>query len=271
MSNAMMAADHDKGERRTTRIDGPAGPIEVRENGEGPAVVFLPSLGRGAEDFDLLAGHVSRAGYHTICPQPRGIGGSTGDLAGLTMADLAADVAAVIDYRAEAPATLVGHAFGNRVARMTATDHPHLVDSVVLLCCGGLVPPGPEPEAALRKVFDPELSNEDHLAAVRLAFFAPGNDPSVWFNGWHGIVAAVQGAATAAQPVDHWWGAGDKDVFVVQPADDVMAVPENARRIVHELAGRASMVTIPGAGHALLPEQPEAVAAAMLTWLERKR
>ena len=159
------------------------------------------------------------------------------------------------------------HAFGNRVARMTATDFPHLVERVVLLAAGGLVPPAPEHAAVLRRVFDVELSDEEHLAAVARAFFAPGNDASVWFDGWNGVVAAVQAQATAAQPVGHWWGAGGKDVLVVQPADDVMAVPENGERLVEVDPDRIRMVTVTDAGHALLPEQPDAVADAVLEWI----
>lgn len=64
--------------------------------------------------------------------------------------------------------------------------------------------------------------------------------------------------------------AGDKDVLVVQPEDDVMAVPENAVRLCDELGDRASLVTVPDAGHALLPEQPDAVAGAVLEWLRQR-
>ena len=124
-----------------TTVLGSAGPIEVRERGSGRPVVMLPSLGRGGADFDDLAGRLAAAGYRTLCPEPRGVGGSTGPLGDLTMADLADDVAAVIRERTEGTATLVGHAFGNRVARMTATEHPELVERVVLLCCGGHHPP----------------------------------------------------------------------------------------------------------------------------------
>ncbi|MFX3681237.1 MAG: alpha/beta fold hydrolase [Candidatus Hopanoidivoransaceae bacterium] len=259
------------GLRRTTTVAGPAGPIEVHEYGDGEPVLMLPSLGRGAADFDDLARRLARAGYHAIHPEPRGIGGSTGDLTALSMADLAADAAAVIHAVARGPVTIVGHAFGNRVARMTATEYPHLIDSVVLLCCGGLVRPSADAEAALQKVFDIEAPDEEHLAAVGFAFFAPGNDASVWFDGWHGAVAACQGLATAQQPIEHWWGAGGKDLFVVQPEDDVMAVPENAERICEEFGDRASMVLVKHAGHALLPEQPDAVEVALRSWLTRPR
>lgn len=37
---------------------------------------MLPSLGRGAADFDRLAADVAAAGYRAVCPEPRGIGRS---------------------------------------------------------------------------------------------------------------------------------------------------------------------------------------------------
>ncbi len=250
-----------------TTVVGPAGPIEVREQGSGRPVVMLPSLGRGGADFDDLAGRLAAAGYRALCPEPRGIGGSTGELGDLTMADLADDVAAVIRERTEGTATLVGHAFGNRVARMTATEYPELVKRVALLCCGGMVPPAPEVHQALVAVFDPDRSDAEHLEAVGKAFFAPGNDPVVWVDGWHGTVAAAQGLANAGTPSDHWWAAGGRDILVVQPVDDLVAVAENARRIVEDFDDRTTLVLVPEAGHALLPEQPQAVADALLGWL----
>lgn len=249
-------------------VVGPAGPIEVLVWGDaGPPVVLLPSLGRGATDFADLGPRLGAAGHRALAPEPRGIGGSTGALDGLTMADLAGDVAAVLEGLDAAPATVVGHAFGNRVARMVATDHPHLVAGVALLACGGLVHPAPDIVEALQKVFDDDTTGDEHAGAVAKAFFAPGNDASVWLDGWHGTVAHFQTQATRNQPIDHWWGAGQADVLVVQPADDVLAVPENSRRVVADLGDRASFATIERAGHALLPEQPDAIADTLLTWL----
>lgn len=248
-------------------IVGPKGNIEINVSGDGPLVVLLPSLGRGAEDFADLRERLGSAGYCAVAPEPRGIGGSDGELAGLTMTDLAADVAAVIAHFGSAPATLVGHAFGNRVARMTATEHPALVDSVVLLACGGQVQPERHIHEALIEIFDPTKSGEERLRLVDLAFFAPGNDATVWIDGWHGGVAAAQGAATRDQPVDHWWGAGGKSMLVVQPIDDVLAPAGNAQMIIDDFGDRATLVEIADAGHALLPEQPAAVADAILTFL----
>jgi pimeloyl-ACP methyl ester carboxylesterase len=106
-------------------------------------------------------------------------------LRGVTMADLADDVATATDTLADGPATVVGHAFGNRVARMVATRHPEDVENLTLLACGGLVPPAPEVNAALASVFDVSLNPASHLDAFALAFFVPDNDPSPRVGGWH--------------------------------------------------------------------------------------
>ena len=251
----------------TVTVAGPAGPIEVRSVGDGPAVLMVPSLGRGAADFLHLGRSLSAGGYRAIVHEPRGIGGSTGSLEGVSMGDLAGDTAVVIEALGVGPATLVGHAFGNRVARLVAALHPGQVESVVLLACGGRVPAAPEHRAALRRVFDVDSSPEEHLAAVGAAFFAPCNDASVWAGGWHPVVAHHQGRAVADDDIEVWWTAGSADVLVLQPADDVVALPANARSIVDLLGDRASLVVVADAGHALLPEQPQVVADTLLEWL----
>ena len=89
--------------------------IEVLSQGGGPPIVLLPSLGRGAEDFDRIAERLAEAGYRVLRPQPRGIGRSEGPLTGIDMYDYAADVATVVAHAGNSPAFVVGHAFGNRV------------------------------------------------------------------------------------------------------------------------------------------------------------
>jgi pimeloyl-ACP methyl ester carboxylesterase len=252
------------------QVVGPGGPLEVQVYGTGPAVTLLASLGRGAEDFGDLATRLAEAGYCALALEPRGVGGSTSPLDGVTMADLADDVAAVIGALTDGQATVVGHAFGNRVARMLATRHPDAVESVVLLACGGLVPPTTEITAAMASVFDMSLPPAARLDAVARAFFAPGNDPSPWEGGWHADTTVAQVSATMRTAVEEWWMAGSADVLVVQPGDDVVAIPENAVKVVEMLGNRASMVTIQDAGHALLPEQPAAVAAEILIWLDQR-
>lgn len=125
-------------------VDTAASRIEVIARGSGPLVVLIPSLGRGAEDFDDLGGRLAAAGYRALAPQPRGLGASRGPLRNITLHDLARDIAAVIEHEAQGPAVVAGHAFGNFVARTTAADFPQPVRGVALMAAAHLWPVPPD-------------------------------------------------------------------------------------------------------------------------------
>src|SRR5215475_10938612 len=138
--------------------------IEILGQGQGNLVVLLPSLGRGAADFDAVAERLADAGYRVLRPQPRGIGGSRGPLAGIDLHDCAADVAAVIEQDNNGPAFVVGHAFGNRVARMLATDRPELVRAVALVAANvGHNPSPPVVREAIKASADPTRPDAERL------------------------------------------------------------------------------------------------------------
>ena len=105
--------------------------IETYVEGDGPTLVILPSYGRdGGADYDDITVRAARAGWRVLRPQPRGVAGSRGPMTGVTLHDLADDVAAVIRTLGGGRAVLLGHAFGHAVSRMLATDHPDLVTAV---------------------------------------------------------------------------------------------------------------------------------------------
>jgi pimeloyl-ACP methyl ester carboxylesterase len=245
----------------------PDATVEVLVDGNGPLVFMIPSLGRGAEDFDDLSGAVVAAGYRAARLQPRGVGRSTGVNENLTVRDLADDAASGIAAAGGGPAVIIGHAFGQRVARMVATAHPGLASAIIMLAAGGKVPPVPAAFAALRACFDESLSPEDHLAAVRTAFFAPGNDPFAWRGGWYPATMKMQIAANRTS-VDDWWSAGGTaPILVVQGLQDQIAPPENGRMLKAEAPERVELIEIDEAAHALLPEKPRTIALAVTTFL----
>jgi pimeloyl-ACP methyl ester carboxylesterase len=242
--------------------------IAVTVRGEGPLVVLIPSLGRGAADFDDLAGRLAAAGYRAAAIDPRGVGDSAGPMTGLTLGDYAADVAAVVATLSPGkPAVLIGHAFGNRVARATAASHPESVSTLVLLAAGGQVAPSPDISRALMDVFDTALSPADHRAAVAKAFFAPGADPTPWLGGWYPAVMRAQRAAVAATGPETWRGAGEAPILIVQADEDVIAPPANAEALAKAYPDRVTVMRLPRAGHAMLPEQPLEVARLVIRFL----
>jgi pimeloyl-ACP methyl ester carboxylesterase len=239
--------------------------LNVHDRGSGPAVVLLPSLGRGAADFDDLGGRLVDVGYRAVAFDP-----PEALFPGAGMADVAALVLERLDDLGIEQCHLIGHAFGNRWARAFTAANPARVLSLTLLAAGGLVEPEPDVHLSLISLFDLDAPEAERLAHIDKVFFAEGHDASIWLDGWFPIAAAIEGEATTNTPIEEWWAAAPDRVLVVQGLQDVCAVPENGRRYVADLteAGTdARLVEVEPAGHALLPEQPEAIAAAVLDFL----
>ena len=244
--------------------------IEVLARGKGPLVIMVPSLGRPAGDFDHLATRLAEAGYCALSPQPRGLGASRGPLHGITLHDYAKDVCAVIDAHGGGPAVVAGHAFGNFVARATAADYPHKVRAIALLAATHTWPLRPELRDSINKSHQMSLPEEIRLKHLRHVFFAPGSDARVWLEGWDEDVMHAERDATEATPRPEWWTAGSAPVLDMIPEADPLTPPESRNAYVEQLgAHRVTTVLIPGAAHALLPERPEAVAAALIDYLKR--
>jgi pimeloyl-ACP methyl ester carboxylesterase len=246
-----------------------AGParLRVRIAGEGPVLVLLPGLGRPSDDLDPFAAFLVAAGYRVVQPDPRGVGGSTGPLDGLTLHDLAADIAAVIEAVGGQNVVIIGHAFGNRIARTVASDRPDLVGTVVLLGCSGLVQPSPEIAEAIRLAQAVDTPPDIRAKAVRAAWYGPGRDISVWMDGWSQPVMKSYLGAAAATDTKVWWTAGKARVVIIQGADDVSAPPENGRLLKAEIGDRAVSIELPGVGHAVAVEDPEGVARVVIEQL----
>jgi len=245
--------------------------IYVTTLGAGTPVLLIPSLARGVADFEHLAESLAAAGFLAIMPDPRGIGRSTGPEP-VDLFDLAGDCAAVIRALEVGPTHLIGHAFGNRVARATAALAPESVASVALLAGGGEVPPSPEISAALRGAVSEGLKPDaDRLSDIQLAFFAKGQDAKVWLHGWNATAAQAQAAAVRATPTARWWTAGQAPVLLVQALEDPIAPIGNAEALARDIGARLTLVSLAHASHAILPEQPEAVAAALILWLKGER
>ena len=254
------------------RIAVGAATLSVDLCGTGEAVVLLPSWARGAQDFADLMAALAMAGFYAIAVNPRGIDGSTGPLTGITLHDLAADVAGMIEALDAAPAHIVGHALGNRIARCLATDRPAVVKTVILLAAGGLVAPQHEAHEALKRTLTEDLPDAEWLRAIRTSsFFAPASDPMVWRQGWWPAVAAAQLAAVHASPQEEWWAAGTAPLLVIQGLEDGLAPPANGRALQEAFGDRVQLVELANAGHALLPEQPEAIAKAVVAFLRAHR
>lgn len=244
--------------------------LEVLAQGNGHPIVLLPSLGRGAEDFNEIAGRLADARYRVLRPQPRGIGRSIGPWHGIRLEDLADDIAAVIEHEGQGPAFVVGHAFGNRVARMLAAGRPDLVRAVSLVAANvGHNPSPPEVRAAIRLSADTSAPDAERIKAMQFVFFASGSDARVWLTGWHPEVLAAQRIAGDLTPRTVDYAAGRAQVLYIQPSHDPLAHVEDAEEYRRALGERVTVVVVPNSAHAVIVEQPTAVSEALIAYAQK--
>lgn len=260
-------ARQTQGERRIAH--GAAGAIEYFANGSGPPVLLLPSFARAASDFNELAAALNRAGYRTLAVQPRGVDGSALGRYGATLHDFSRDVVSVLEAEnVKGSAAIIGHAFGNRVARTVATDFPDRVDRLVLLSGGGEVPTPPDAGRAVGTALFAFWSERSRHEAIAQAFFADGQRvPDYWASGWYPLAGLIQTRATALTPFAQWGDGGKVPVLIVQAQSDRLAPAAVAQRMVERHPTRVTWRTIDHAGHAMLPEQPDQIANEVLAFL----
>jgi pimeloyl-ACP methyl ester carboxylesterase len=239
--------------------------IDVLVNGEGPAIVLLPSSQRDSLDFDDIAARIAAQGFRVLRPQPRGMGRTTAPAEALDLNALAADVALVITRLGGGRAIVAGHAFGHFVARVVDLDHPQLVRGVVVIAGAARVfPPGLS--EALDTASDVTKPRDARIAGLQRAFFAPGHDASVWLDGWHPELRDAYRRAGAKPPKESWWPVTHAPILDLQAADDPWRPPATRNELKDVLGDKVTVRVIADASHALIPEQPAAVAEAIVTW-----
>lgn len=252
---------------RTSRI---AFDCFIGSDPRAPTACLLPSTGRGPNDFIPLANDLLEKGVNVICPWPRGIGGSSGNTDTTSFEDYAADVAAVLRAQSlQGPVIVAGHAFGCWIARCVAQWFPETVDGVVLLAAAAGEWPK-ELSDAIDTAKSNTASKADRLAALRLAFFATGNDPSPWLDGWYPDLAAQQRAARARTEQRTWWSSGAAPVLDVIGLDDPFRPKESHDFYQNALGPRVEVHKISGASHALPYEKPEETARVLADWVRKR-
>jgi len=265
-TGAILMTSASAQERTRTLVTYDNVQIDTIAEGKGPLIVLLPSRGRDSEDYDAVAAGLAREGFRVLRPQPRGMLASKGPLKEISLHDLARDVATVIERENAGPAVIVGHAYGNWVARMTAVDHPKLVRGVVLAAAAAKKYP-PRLSALVSKSADMSLPEPERLAVIQELFFAPGNDPKIWLHGWWAEGSEAQRVAAANVKQSDWWAAGSVPLFDLQAASDPFKPKGTENELKDEFTDRVTITIIPNASHALLPEQPDAVVKAIAGWV----
>jgi pimeloyl-ACP methyl ester carboxylesterase len=243
--------------------------LECTLCGSGTPVVLLANAGCSTGYFDDLARVLAAGGLQTISVNMRGVGESRGSLDGITVHDLAVDVAGVLEAMNCGPAHLVGHAFGNRVARCLAADRPSLVRSVTVLAAGGLIGPATPLGTNFRNATEVKMNGSDCVTVLGAHWLSPASDPKVLaqVECWPAVLVAHL-ATSRGVALEDWWGAGTAPLLVIQGLDDEVAPPGNGHALRERFGERVRVVDLPRAGHFLLLEQPEAVTCTVAEFVD---
>ncbi|MCC8466468.1 alpha/beta fold hydrolase [Photorhabdus bodei] len=241
--------------------------IEYSMRGEGPLIVMIASTGRGTAEFAPLANQLVARGYRVALPEPRGISGSTGPMENVTFHDFAGDFAAVVAAEG-GKAIVVGHAYGHWIAKTIASDYPEMTRGIVLLAGAAKSWPS-ELSDAIMVISDPESTREERLTKLRLAFFAAGNDPTPWLEGWHADVIKSQSSARELTNRKDWWAGGAVPILDLQAGSDPFRPESSRMEAKDEFGNRVTVAVIDGASHALPAEKPIEAADAIADWSDK--
>lgn len=232
-------------------------------------IALIPSLARGTADFDELVRSLTQRGYHCVGFNPRGVEGAPARTPYADLLEWADEIADELRKMRLEHVTVIGHALGGRVARCLASRHPDLVDRLILLAAGGSVEVAKEIYDAAFMAIEHDLPDAEWCRLMhKSGFFSPVNDPMVWRSGWWRNVSRDQKTAYENTDIASFEAGGQAPMLIIQGLDDVGAPPENGYRLAARFPDRVTLCDVPGAGHAMLPEQPDLILNAILKWLD---
>lgn len=254
-------------------VDANGTSIAFKQTGSGPPLILMHGAEADHSMFDafgaLLAEH-----FTVIAYDQRDSGGTRNpaDLYGLNeLADDAAHLIAAIGYER---AHVFGTSLGGAIAQVLAVRHPQRVDRLVLSSTFRIgVPPlsiNPEvfPRLAALRTGLPGTAGE--IAAY---FFPPAHiaaHPEVVRifagNSRHEAQKQRRGAILA-QPAEVDLAAIAAPTLVIVGAEDRLIPPAHSLALADEIPNARTAV-IPKVGHVATLQDPAAVAATVLTFLE---
>lgn len=235
-----------------------------------PAVVFIHGAGFDHSTWALHTRWFAHHGYAVLAPNLPGHGRSSGPSLG-SIAEMADWTAALLDAAGAAKAHLVGHSMGSLISLETAARHPDRVSALSLIGTAATMMVGPDLLKAA------EANDQDALDMVSIwglgfnAELGGSLAPGLWMHG--GAQAVLKAcepgvlfrdlsacnayanalAAAASVKVPTTLILGERD----------MMTPLKAGKALAAAIPHAKTVVVPGAGHMIMAERPDALLAAL--------
>ena len=174
------------------RVDGPAGPIHVVEQGAGPLVLLVHGFPETSYSWRRQLPALAAAGYRAVALDVRGYGRSARptDPAAYRMLDLVDDNVAVVHALGERSAVLVGHDWGSTIAAHSALLRPDVFRAVGLLSVPYSPPGGPRPSSVFARMGGDEEFYVSYFQELGRAEAEIEPDVRGWLAGFYAALSA---------------------------------------------------------------------------------
>ena len=250
--------------------------IHFVEHGAGIPLVALHGSGVDHREIEAaVEAVVPSTGYRRIYPDLPGMGRSTtGSLS--CNDDVVTLLADLIDHVVEGPALLLGHSYGAYLARGLAAQRPDVVLGLALLCPINKRSRHVPDHDVVRQDTDAydeleptQRAGFDEYFVVRTPATARRYRDHV-VPGTTLVDEAALGRIFAGWRVDVGSGTCSAPTLIVAARRDSAVGYSDATELL-ERYPHATLAVIEGAGHALMHERPELLAALVGDWLDRTR
>ncbi len=245
------------------RIDVGGQRLRVDMAGSGPPnLVCLHGLVDRLEIWDKISAPLAERG-RVIRADQRGHGDSDAPSGPYLRADLAADVAALIDRCAGGRAVLVGHSMGGIVSMATALDYPERVAGLVLI---GTASQCNEKVAGWYERI--ALAGEKHGTGGLAKAIYGEKTPKIVTGDAQGIAHVTRMLKSLHEdPLTPKLAGIRCPVLLLVGETDPMG--PKASSIIGNQLSDARLEVIPECGHWIHVERPDAVLSALDRWLPR--
>ncbi len=245
------------------RVDGPA---------DGPALVCVNSLGTDLRMWDAVLTHLLPAGLKVIRADKRGHGLSARGPEGMTIDDLAGDVAALMDHLDLGRAVLLGCSIGGVIAQALAAAHPDRIAALILTNTAARIGTA---ESWAERIAQVNAAGLQTMApAIMERWFAPAFRASDACALWQTMVArgdpagyAACCAALAVADLTDRARTIAAPTLVVAGEEDRATPPDLVAKLAQVIPG-ARLEVIPGAGHLPAIEAPAEFGALISRFLK---
>jgi pimeloyl-ACP methyl ester carboxylesterase len=246
------------------------GEVEYETAGTGDPVLLIHGSGVAAT-FAPTMTEPALKGYRLIRYHRRGYAGSARAPVPFTVKDQAADALALLKALGVSRAHIVGHSYGGQIALQLALDAPAVVRSLVVMEPPIFNANGPSPFAKLEAMYS---SGDKQGAMATFSQMSYGPD-------WRTLAARVPGGAaqverdvdtvfqSEAPAMTKWGFDAGQAAGITQPIVYVTGGGAHGGSLkqLRVWIPRLEDVVVPGVTHAMLMQDPKAVADAIAAFI----